>query len=89
MVEAGLVEEARLLYPKRHLDALQTVGYQELFDYFDQKTSLEEAIELIRQHTRNYAKRQFTWARRDGFWKYILPDETESVLDELEPGLMN
>lgn len=89
MVEAGLVEEARLLYPKRHLDALQTVGYQELFDYFDQKTSLEEAIELIRQHTRNYAKRQFTWARRDGFWKYILPDETETILDELEPGLMN
>lgn len=88
MVEAGLVEEARRLYPKRHLDALQTVGYQELFDYFDQKTTLEEALDLIRQHTRNYAKRQNTWARRDGFWKYVRPDEMETTLDELEHDLM-
>ncbi len=89
MVEAGLVEEAQLLYPKRHLDALQTVGYQELFDYLDHKISLEEAIELIRQHTRNYAKRQLTWARRDGFWKYIQSGEMETVLDELELNLIN
>lgn len=89
MVEAGLVEEARGLYPNRHLDALQTVGYQELFDYFDQTTTLEAALDLIRQHTRNYAKRQLTWARRDGFWKYIRPDETETALDELERDLMN
>jgi len=89
MVEAGLVEEARGLYPKRHLDALQTVGYQELFDYFDQTTTLEEALDLIRQHTRNYAKRQLTWARRDGFWKYIRPDEMDTALDELERDLMN
>lgn len=89
MVEAGLVEEARRLYPKRHLDALQTVGYQELFDYFDQKTTLEEALDLIRQHTRNYAKRQNTWARRDGFWKYVRPDEMETALEELERDLMN
>jgi len=84
MIQTGLLDEARLLYPKRHLGALQTVGYQELFDYLDQKMGLEEAIELIRQHTRNYAKRQLTWARRDGFWKYIRPDEMEATLDDLE-----
>lgn len=89
MIASGLEEEARLLYPYRHLEALQTVGYPELFDYFDQKISLEEAIEEIRQHTRNYAKRQFTWARRDGFWKYIHPEALETALDELERDLMN
>ncbi|NUN99674.1 MAG: tRNA (adenosine(37)-N6)-dimethylallyltransferase MiaA [Saprospiraceae bacterium] len=88
MVAAGLVEEARNLYTRRHLDALQTVGYQELFDYFDQKIGLEEAIELIQQHTRNYAKRQLTWARRDGFWKYIRPDETDMALKALEQDLI-
>lgn len=83
MVADGLVEEARSLYPQRHLLALQTVGYQELFEYFDGKTSLEEAIEQIKQHTRNYAKRQLTWARRDGFWKYIAPEEMDAALENL------
>lgn len=69
MMRRGLLEEARTLYPFRHLPALQTVGYQELFDYFDQKTNLEEAVRLIRQHTRNYAKRQLTWMRRYGQWE--------------------
>lgn len=69
MMRRGLLGEARALYPFRHLPALQTVGYQELFDYFDQKTNLEEAIRLIRQHTRNYAKRQLTWMRRYGQWE--------------------
>lgn len=66
MVNAGLEEEARGLYAFRHLSALQTVGYQEWFDYFDGKTSREEAIALIKQHTRNYAKRQGTWFRKMG-----------------------
>jgi tRNA dimethylallyltransferase len=65
MMEAGLLDEAQALYPYRHLKALQTVGYQELFEHFDGYYSLAEAIEKIRQHTRNYAKRQMTWFRKD------------------------
>lgn len=65
MVEDGLVEEVRSLVPYRNLNALQTVGYSELFDYFDGKTGLEEALNKIKQNTRNYAKRQMTWFRRD------------------------
>ncbi|MFZ5551588.1 MAG: tRNA (adenosine(37)-N6)-dimethylallyltransferase MiaA, partial [Bacteroidota bacterium] len=65
MMEKGLLEEARSLHPKKHLNALQTVGYTELFDYFEGKTSLERAVELIKQNTRHYAKRQITWFKRD------------------------
>jgi tRNA dimethylallyltransferase len=65
MMEAGLPDEAKTLYPYRHLKALQTVGYQELFDHFDGHYSLAEAVDKIKQHTRNYAKRQMTWFRKD------------------------
>jgi len=65
MIDAGLVEEAQQLSPHRGLNALQTVGYKELFDYLDGKTSLEQAIELIKQNTRQYAKRQMTWFKKD------------------------
>lgn len=82
MVAAGLEEEAHRLYPLRHHVALQTVGYQEWFDYFDGKHTREEAIQLIKQHTRNYAKRQLTWMRRDGFWKHFRPDELADFLPQ-------
>jgi tRNA dimethylallyltransferase len=65
MMEAGLLEEVKSLLPFRHLNALQTVGYKELFDHLDGKVSLEEAIELIKKNTRHYAKRQMTWFRKD------------------------
>ena len=65
MVVDGLVEEARAVYPKRKLNSLQTVGYRELFAYFDGDYDLSRAIELIQQNTRHYAKRQMTWFRRD------------------------
>lgn len=81
MMEQGLETETRSLYPYRHLQALQTVGYQELFDYFDNKTNLDEAVALIRQHSRNYAKRQITWFRRDGFWQIFHPDQWEDFLN--------
>ena len=68
MIAQGLEAEARELYPHRACNPLQTVGYQELFDYFEEKTTLEEAIALIKQHTRNYAKRQLTWFRKHGDW---------------------
>lgn len=65
MIDAGLVEEVRSLLPYRSCQALQTVGYKEIFDYLDGKTTLDEAIRLIQRNTRHYAKRQLTWWRRD------------------------
>ena len=65
MIADGLVEEAKSVYPLRQLNSLQTVGYRELFAYFDGAYDLERAIELIQQNTRHYAKRQLTWFRRD------------------------
>ncbi len=65
MMEQGLLEEARQLLPYRDLNALNTVGYKELFDCFDGKCSLEQAVEDIKTHTRRYAKRQLTWFKRD------------------------
>lgn len=64
MVKNGLVEEALKLYKNKHLNALQTVGYRELFEYFDGKTSLDFAIEEIKKNTRRFAKRQMTWFKR-------------------------
>jgi tRNA dimethylallyltransferase len=65
MLANGLLEEARHLYPYRHQNALQTVGYQEIFGYLEQKYHWEEAVRLIKRNTRRYAKRQLTWFRKD------------------------
>ena len=64
MIQDGLVAEAKALYPNKQLNALQTVGYRELFDYFENKNSLEIAIEQIKTNTRRFAKRQMTWFKR-------------------------
>jgi tRNA dimethylallyltransferase len=65
MIQDGLEKEARLLYRHKHLNALQTVGYRELFSHFENETSLQNAIELIKINTRQYAKRQMTWFKKD------------------------
>jgi tRNA dimethylallyltransferase len=65
MIENGLLKEAELLYPFKNLNSLQTVGYRELFEYFDGKYSLEKAVEEIKKNTRHYAKRQMTWFRKN------------------------
>ena len=65
MQEQGLENEAKLLIPFKQLNALQTVGYRELFDFFEGKTTREKAFELIKQNSRNYAKRQLTWFKKD------------------------
>ena len=75
MMEQGLLEEAKALYPMRELNALNTVGYKELFVYFDGQCTLAEAIEQIKIHTRQYAKRQMTWLRRDAGYQWITPEE--------------
>lgn len=77
MVEEGLVGEARGFYPLRHLNALNTVGYKELFDHFDGKCTLEHALDKIRQHSRNYARKQLTWFKRDKEIHWINLSEQE------------
>ena len=84
MVSEGLVEEARAMYPKRHLNSLQTVGYREMFDYFDGRCSLDEAIELIKRNSRRYAKRQLTWFRRDESTGWFSPNDIESMIEFIE-----
>jgi tRNA dimethylallyltransferase len=81
MVADGLVEEARAVYPKRHLNSLQTVGYREMFDYFDGTISLDEAIELIKRNSRHYAKRQMTWFRRDAEFAWFSPCDIEQIIE--------
>jgi tRNA dimethylallyltransferase len=71
MILAGLVEEVSNLSSFKHLKSLQTVGYAELFDYLNQSISLELAIEKIKQHTRNYAKRQITWFKHQHQYQWI------------------
>lgn len=81
MIAAGLVEEARQVYPHRQLKPLQTVGYSELFEYFDGKISLEEAIMLIKRNTRRFAKRQVTWLKRDPETIWLKPSEFYRIPD--------
>ena len=81
MVEEGLLEEAKAMYPKRELNALQTVGYRELFDHFDGNCTLEEAIELIKRNSRRYAKRQMTWFRRDEEIGWFAPSDLERIIE--------
>ena len=83
MVEDGLVEEARKLIPFRSLNALQTVGYRELFDCFDGITSLDRAIELIQQNTRHYAKRQMTWFKKDPNIQWVDAGNREELLQQI------
>lgn len=78
MMQEGLLEEAEKLYSKKHMNALNTVGYKELFNYFEGKWTLEEAIEEIKKNTRRYAKRQLTWFRKNkeiNWFDYNIPSE--------------
>lgn len=79
MVEMGLEHEAQSVYHLRHLNSLQTVGYREMFDYFDGKTSMDEALELIRRNSRRYAKRQKTWFRRDAAYRWFSPYDIDAI----------
>ena len=87
MMEMGLEAEAKSLLPYRHLTALQTVGYKELFQYFDGTLSLKEAILQIKQHTRQYAKRQLTWFRKDIIFKWFEPTEQMGLINCIDEEL--
>lgn len=80
MVAEGLEQEARRMYSKRHLNALQTVGYRELFSYFDGNCTFEDAVELVKRNSRRYAKRQLTWFRRDAQTVWFAPDDLDAIL---------
>ena len=80
MISNGLVEEVKSLLAFRYENALQTVGYKEIFDYFDSQCTLPEAINRIKQNTRNYAKRQMTWFRRDPEIKWFEADEMDKMI---------
>lgn len=87
MVDAGLLDEVRGLYPQRQLKNLQTVGYSELFDWLDGHISLEKGIELVKQHSRNYAKRQLTWFRKDKDYQWFAPSDTAGIIRYIEQQL--
>lgn len=79
MMQTGLLEEVKSLYPYKHLNALNTVGYKELFDFLDGKCSLEEAVNLIKQNSRRYAKRQLTWFNHQGDFESFEPTDLEKL----------
>jgi tRNA dimethylallyltransferase len=87
MFKNGLIDEARNLFAYRHLNALNTVGYRELFEYFDDKISLEEAREKIKANTRKYARKQLTWFARDPEINWFSPPNAEAVLSFLDSQL--
>ena len=86
MIAEGLEDEARRMYPFRALNALQTVGYREFFDYFDGRTSYEEAVEQIKRNTRHYAKRQLTWFRRDPEIRWFAPADDAAMIEYIDFG---
>lgn len=82
MMKEGLEEEARSLLPYRHLNALNTVGYKELFEYFDGKCSLDSAVEKIKTNTRRFARRQMTWFRKDKEIQWLQGETGENCFSE-------
>ena len=80
MMDEGLLDEARNLYPMRHMNALNTVGYKEMFAYLDGTWTLEEAVERIKGNTRRYARKQLTWYKKDEQIRWFHPDEKENIL---------
>ncbi|MGE0088968.1 MAG: tRNA (adenosine(37)-N6)-dimethylallyltransferase MiaA [Bacteroidales bacterium] len=81
MISEGLLEEAKSFYPFKYLNSLNTVGYKELFDYFDGNISLEKAIELIKRNSRHYAKRQISWFGRDKGIHWFHPDDEDRIVE--------
>ena len=83
MMADGLLEEARRLYPRRELNALNTVGYKEMFAYLDGTWSLDEAVERLKGNTRRYARKQLTWFKKDPDVAWFAPNETEKIINHI------
>lgn len=88
MIELGLEQEARVAYPYRHLNALNTVGYKELFAYFDGLLSLEDAIRKIQKNTRLYARKQLSWWTRDDSIRWYHPSEEKQIIQLISSSLL-
>ncbi|MGZ8524199.1 MAG: tRNA (adenosine(37)-N6)-dimethylallyltransferase MiaA [Chitinophagaceae bacterium] len=84
MLAKGLLDEVKSLLPYKHLTALQTVGYAEMFDFLEGKTALAKAAEEIKTHTRQYAKRQLTWFRKDKGFEWMHPSDISVIYDFLQ-----
>ena len=84
MMDAGLLEEAKTVYPYRKLNSLNTVGYKELFSYLDGECTLDEAIDLIQRNTRKYARKQLTWFRRDEKIEWFEPEQIQEIIEFVE-----
>ncbi len=84
MIEKGLFDEAKHFFPERDLNALQTVGYREIFDYLEGKYDKQEAIRLLKRNTRRYAKRQLTWFKRDDEMHWFIPDQVEEMIELID-----
>ena len=84
MMEQGLLHEAESLYNQRQLNALNTVGYKEMFDYMDGRWSLDEAVERMKGNTRRYARKQLTWFKRDEEVRWFHPDQIDEILKYIE-----
>lgn len=87
MMDDGLEEEARQVYPLRHHNSLNTVGYKELFDFFDGTTDLEEAVRRIQSNTRRYMRKQETWFKRDKTIKWFAPTEIKEIIKYIDISL--
>ena len=81
MMAEGLLDEVQSLYPRRSLNALNTVGYKELFDYIDGRWPLEEAVERIKGNTHRYARKQLTWYKKDEQIRWFHPDDKETIIN--------
>jgi len=84
MMQAGLEAEARSIYAHRHLNSLNTVGYKELFAWFDKEISKEKAVELIKRNSRRYARKQLTWLRKDEAIHWFEPHQTNEIIAFIE-----
>jgi len=84
MIEGGLFKEAEYFFPKRAVNALQTVGYREIFDYIEGKYDKSEAIRLLKRNTRRYAKRQLTWFKRDPEMHWFSPGQVEEMIELID-----
>jgi tRNA dimethylallyltransferase len=88
MMKQGFLEEARELYPFRHLNSLNTVGYKELFEYLSGSCTLEDAVEKIKQNTRIYSRKQMTWFKRDKEIAWFRPEEEKEILRHIQAGIV-
>ena len=84
MFDHGFIEEARSVYPYKNFNSLNTVGYKELFDYFDEKLTMTEATAKIQSNTRQYMRKQLTWFKKDDAIRWFNPDNIEEIINYIE-----